>query len=107
MTNITDPAAVAFCNEEVRLYADAEAQAYWSAKKLLNDWDALQMSTKIPNDTSLIMDGSATDGRNAVTGANVTSVIARAMDKMTDYEAASNAKLNTITAVAVNTQSKF
>ena len=107
MPNITDPAAVAFCNQEVRPYADAEAQAYWTAKKLINDWASFSMSAKIPNDASLIVDGSATDGRNAVTGLQITNILNRAQEKVTDYEATSNAKLVTVTQVAVNTQARF
>ena len=107
MPNIIDPAAITFCNQEVRPYADAEAQAYWTAKKLLNNWNSLAMSAKIPNDASLIVDGSATDGRNAVTGAQITNVITRAQEKIADYEAATNGKLTTITQVAVQTQPRF
>jgi hypothetical protein len=65
------------------------------------------MSALILNTTDVIVDGAATDGRSVITGAKATSIITRAQEIITDYEAASNAKLNTVLQVAVNQQAKL
>lgn len=104
---ITDPAAVKFCNEQARIMADCMAQNYYTAKVIVNNWNALGMSSLVTNDASVVVDGSATDGRNQVTGAKITSIITRAMEIIADYEASSNAKLNTVLQVRVNGTAKF
>src|SRR5437016_11907891 len=107
MPAITDPAAVKFSNEKIRVMADAMAQSYFSAKSLLAEWTAVTMSAKIVNTTDLIVDGSAQDGRNQITGAQATNIINRAQEIITDYEATSSANLNTVAAVAVNKAARF
>jgi hypothetical protein len=106
MANITDAEAVRFCNEWARPAADRLAQRYYTAKALVNEWNARTMSTKIPNTADVIVDGSggAGDGRPGVTAAQITAIITRAQEIAADYEATSNAKLNTVLAVAVNPQ---
>lgn len=103
MPDITDPAAVRFSNEKVRVAADKFAQAYYFAIEAINEWNATGMSSKITNTADPIIDGSAIDGRNPITGSDATNVITRLMENITDYEAASNAKLNTVIKVAVHT----
>lgn len=100
---VTDQSAIAFCNTKVRQYADSRARDYVRAKDLVNAWNALGMSVLIPNDSTVVSDGSPADGRSAVTGAKITAIITRAQETIADYEANTNAKLNTILAVAVNT----
>lgn len=107
MANISNPQAIAFVNQKARVYADARAQSYATAKALVNFWNANTVSAVIPNTTDVILDGAATDGRQIVTAAGITNIVTRAMDEIADYEATSNAKLNTILAVAVNTGSRF
>ena len=107
MPAITDPAAVAFANQKVRPMADAMAQNYATCKAIVNEWNATSMSAKITNTTDIITDGSAQDGRNQITGAQATSIITRAQEVITDYEATSSAKLNTVISVKVNGQAKF
>jgi hypothetical protein len=108
MPNITNPTAIQFTNAMARPMADAMLQSYATAKALLNYWNANSMSTLITNDASVVMDGAGvTDGRHAITGAMVTNVVTRAQEIITDYEAGSSAKLNTVEALAVNGQSKF
>ena len=77
---------------------------YFRAKAIVDQWNAQSLSAVIPNDASPIMDGADTDGRSLITGANVTNIITRAMEVIADYEAGSNAKLNTVLKVAVNPQ---
>lgn len=103
MADITDSEAIKFCNEEVRPAADKLAQAYKFVKTVVDKWNANSMSTKIPdNAADDIIDGSATDGRHPLTGEDVNLLVTRCQELITDYEATSNAKLNTIIKVAVN-----
>lgn len=102
MADITNPEAVKFCNEKVRVAADKLASAYFLAKEVQAEWFANSMSDVIPNDSSPVVDGSATDGRHPITGADATNIITRLGELITDYEASANAKLNTILGVAVN-----
>lgn len=102
MADVTNPEAVAFCNEKVRTLADRLAQTYYDIKRLAQEWVATGMGSKIPNDASVIVDGSATDGRHPITGADVHNIAVRATEILNDYEASSAAKLNTILRVAVN-----
>ena len=103
----TNIQVITFCNSHLRPTADSMASNYWTAKKILNEWNSLSLSTLIPNDLTVIADGSATDGRPQITGIMVTNIINRAQEIVTDYEAVASAKLNTVTLVAVNTQPKF
>lgn len=107
MAAISNPEAVAFSNNMARKMADAMAQSYYSAKVIVNTWNGDSISAIIPNTSDLIVDGSAQDGRNPATGASVTNIITRAMEIVADYEANSNAKLNTVLAMAVDTEAKF
>mgnify|MGYP000621713160 CR=1 FL=1 len=102
MADITNAEAVRFCNEKVRVAADRLAQAYYFSKQVQNEWFANSMGSLIPNDASPVIDGSATDGRHPITGADATNLITRCGELITDYEAAGNAKINTILGVAVN-----
>lgn len=87
--------------------ADSMSSNYYTAKAIVNYWNANSLSSIITNDSSQIMDGSATDGRSVITGAMATNIITRASEIIADYEATSNAKLNTVLAVKVNGQPKF
>jgi len=104
MANITDAEAIRFCNEWVRPAADRLAQHYYTAKAITQEWNARSLSVKIPNTADVIVDGSGSteDGRPGITAAQATAIITRAQEIVTDYEATSNAKLNTVLAAAVN-----
>ena len=102
MANITDPTAVRFSNEKIRPAADTLAQAYYLAKTITNEWNAVSMATLIPNTSDAIIDGSAEDGRNEITGIMATNIINRLNEFVADYELWTNAKLNTVLQVAVN-----
>ena len=103
----TNPQVITFCNAHARPMADSMATSYWTAKKILTEWNSLNMGALIPNDGTAIADGAATDGRSPITGQMVTNIIVRATEIITDYEAAGNAKLNTVAQVAVNSQAKY
>jgi hypothetical protein len=104
MAQITNPQAVRFCNERVRVAADALAKLYYLAKAIRNEWDATGMSALIAyNNGDLVVDGAASDGRPPVTGISVNNLVTRLTEFTADMEANSSAKLNTVLAVAVHT----
>jgi hypothetical protein len=107
MPAITDPAAMTFSNSKARVTADLMAHLYWTCKALIAEWNATSMSAKITNTTDLLSDGAATDGRNQITGINVTAIVTEAMAVVAHYEAGSNAVLNAIQIVKVNGGSAF
>lgn len=107
MAAITDPQAVKFCNEKVRVMADTLTSNYWTCKAIVAEWNATSMSAKITNTADNVVDGSASDGRSPITGAMANNIINRATEVITDYEASVNAKLNTVEQVKVNGQAKF
>lgn len=107
MPAITDPAAAKFSNEKIRVMADELATVYFTAKALVASWNATSMGSKITNTADLISDGSAQDGRTQITGAQATAIVTRAQEFITDYEAGSNAKLNTALIPRVNGGARF
>lgn len=82
--------------------ADILAKHYWLAKQLVATWNAQSLSSIILNTTDEVIDGARQDGRSVVTGAKITAIITRCNEIITDYEATSSAKLNTVVQVAVN-----
>lgn len=103
MAEITNPEAVKFCNERVRVAADKLAQLYAVAKSVEQEWTANDLATIIAFDNpDLVVDGSASDGRHPISGEDVNNLITRCSEIVTDLEANSSAKLNTILKVAVN-----
>lgn len=107
MADITNPEAVKFTNERIRVAADAFGVAYNTAKALVAEWTANNMGTLLPVSADVVVDGSASDGRHVITGNDCNGIIARANELIADYEASGNAKLYTVLGVAVNYQSRF
>jgi hypothetical protein len=97
-------ADITFINTYVRPMADHMGKEYLLAKRLVSTWNARGGATAIPNDATVVADGAPGDGRPPITNAQVNTIITRATERITDYEATSNAKLNTVLVVAVNTQ---
>jgi hypothetical protein len=101
--DITNPEAVKFCNEKVRTSADKLGQLYYVAKAVSQEWTANSLGSIITNSADDdVIDGSATDGRHPITGADANNIINRLTEFVTDMEANTNAKLNTVLGVAVN-----
>lgn len=94
--------AIRFTNEKVRIAADKLASAYFFAKQVRDEWYANNLGSIIEVSADVIADGSAADGRHPLNGSDVTLVINRCEDIITDMEANSNAKLNTVLKAAVN-----
>ena len=102
MAEITDAQAVRFANEKIRIAANKLAQAHFYAQQVLAEWDANGGVALIPNKDDVIVDGSASDGRPSITGADANDIVNRLRELVADYEAGSSAKLNTILQVAPN-----
>lgn len=104
MANIVDPTAVKFANETIRPAADRLVQLYWLAKNAQQQFTAKGLAALIPNDTSLVVDGAATDGRTPITGFDVNVVLSYLGAFVTAMEATSSLELNQVGKVAVNTR---
>jgi hypothetical protein len=108
MADIDNAQTVRFCNEKLRVLADALSTAYYTAVAVTQAYYAdPDIATTLSADASAaILDGAATDGRPIVTCADALNLITRASELVADYEANSNAKLNSVLAAAVNGLSK-
>jgi len=102
MADITNPQAVKFCNEQARRIADAYAGMYYFAKSVGDVWTAQGISALIPNDASVIIDGSVQDGRATITGAMVNGLVSTLAGLVNDLEANSKLKLNGLLKIAVS-----
>lgn len=100
MADITNPEVIDFSNSEIRRAADRLAVAYYHAIQMRDIWIARGYGASVPNDASPVVDGAATDGRPAITGVDIHNMINRLGELIADYEANSNAKLNTILRVS-------
>lgn len=72
---VTNPLAVKFANEQVRRIADTYGRTLFDTDKVLALWRAHGLAELIPNDDSLIADGAGSDGRRAITGADLHGMI--------------------------------
>ena len=106
MPDIVNPQVIKFANEQARPCADMLAQAFYRMEVAFDQWVALGGAAAIPNDASVIVDGAGVDGRPILTGAKLHNLMTRLSEFITDYEANSNAKLNTVLGVAVNPSNK-
>lgn len=102
MANIIDSQSVVFVNTKARPLADKLSQAYWFAKSVLQQFNSTGLNTSITNDSSIVVDGAATDGRTIVTGADIQTLLSIAQEIVNNFEATSNLQLNQISKPAVN-----
>lgn len=109
MAAITDPNAISFINTRVRRLADLRAQLYYLGKITAAEFTAKGLSVTIPNDSSIVNDGSQAtapnggDGRTSITGADVNVLLALSNTYISGMEASANLTLNQTLKVAVNT----
>jgi hypothetical protein len=105
---ITNAQAVKFSNERLRVAADALATAYYTAKKVMQEYyaDPALGDAYTAGIAETVADGADVDGRPLVTGNDALGLITRCSELVTDYEAGGNAKLNTVLGVSVNGTSK-
>ena len=103
MAEITNTQAVKFCNEQIRPAANIFARLYYDAKQVYQTWMALNLGEIIAyNNTDPVIDGSAIDGRPVISGVDVSGLMNRLGEIISDLEANNNAKLNTVLKVATN-----
>jgi hypothetical protein len=85
MAAITNPVAIKFSNERLRVGADLLAQIDNEAAAILAEWTALGGTALIPNTADVLQDTAAPngidatggDGRPVVTGAKLNNIINR------------------------------
>jgi hypothetical protein len=117
MAAITNPQAIKFSNEKIRISADLLAQLDNLAQAVINEWTAIGGTTLFPNTTDVVADSAAPngvdatggDGRQVITGAKVNNII----NRLTEYRSSTATTglamgvagvRNTVLQVAVNTQ---
>lgn len=98
----TNPQAVNISDTKIRPLADALAQVYHQAKLIGELSTAQNWNSIIPNDSTVMGDSAATDGRPIVTNGQLQVVLSHAAALVTDFQASTNLKLNQILSVAVN-----
>jgi hypothetical protein len=85
MAAITNPQAIKFSDEKLRVAADLLAQLDNFAGTVLNEWTALGGTALIPNTADVLADSAAPngldatggDGRPVITGAKLNNIINR------------------------------
>lgn len=102
MGPVTDPTAIAFCNDMLRPIMDRYAQLYHQSLAVIAEWTARGGTDFIAADAGDIMDGADVDGRPVIDGPAVVNAMTRLNELEADMSADSFAKLNTILAVAVH-----
>ena len=105
---IDNPQAVRFSNEQLRPLADALVSAYWTAKAVVaNYYASPELGTAYTDGIAeTISDGSATDGRQPVTGNDALGMVTQASGWISTCEANGGAVLNVLLGYAVNRQSR-
>ena len=104
MPDITDAAAITFCDRRIRKAANALAQAFNLAKRVVAEWNAHGGAAFIKNSAEDNVLQADSDGRPRITGADVNNLINRLNELITSYEANGAAELHTVLAVAVHTE---
>jgi hypothetical protein len=108
---ITNPEAVKFSNEFVRVFADALVTAYDSAVAYKAYWDARSYLTALfpDSDVEIVDDGSAQDGRPAMTGQKVQALYnqATAILAWGDTLVGGKTRITWLRTMAVNGRSKL
>ena len=108
MSEINDPQAVKFCNERLRVAADAAIQAYRTLKQLKAEWEANNLGALIPPTDDLIADGSQIDGRPRLSGSLATIACGAIAQRIIDsFESLNGDALAILLKIAVNTAPRF
>jgi hypothetical protein len=115
---ITNPVAIKFSNDKIRVAADLLAQLDNFAAAVINEWNALGGTALIPNTVGNILQDSAApngvdavggDGRPVIDGAKVNNIInrltaLRSTSATTGLAMGASGIRDTVLQVAVNTQ---
>jgi hypothetical protein len=98
----TNPQAILIANSKIRPDADRFGQLYGLLKIHQAEANAEGWMSLFPNDSEVIVDGSAVDGRTPITNADVRAFIIFAAAYITLMEQNSSANLNLTMKIAVN-----
>jgi hypothetical protein len=97
-----NPQAILVANEKIRPLADLVGQLYFRFKAAQAEHQAEDWLSLFPNDTELVEDGSATDGRTRVTNADLRTFMTHVGTLLTSMEASANAMRNNFLKIAVH-----
>lgn len=99
----SNPQAVRVANEKIRVLADAMAGLYNAFKSAQIEFTAEGWASLFPNDSEVIVDGSAQDGRTPITNAEIRSfMLTDAPAFLNALEASSNVGRDRVFKIAVN-----
>lgn len=99
----SNPQAVRIANEKIRVLADAMAGLYNAFKSAQIEFTAEGWGSLFPNDSEVIVDGSAQDGRTPITNAEIRSfMLTDAVAFLNALEASSNAGRDRVFKLAPN-----
>lgn len=107
MAQITNPVNVSFANNRVRPFADAMLQTYNTAKAFIAEYTANNLAPDFAGAADVIVDGSATDGRYAITAGKVTALASNANAIITWFETGSPNRADILRTIAVNGGARF
>ena len=102
MADITNPQAVAFCNNKARVFADSLLQAIQTARAFENDYAAQSGDTLFPATADLIADGSEVDGRPRVQAQVIRALRTAAQDMLTWAATGTPTRETRLRSIAVN-----
>lgn len=101
--SITNAQAVLYCNTVIRPLADRAMQLYYAIGLAQQEFTAQGLNALIPNDGAQgVVDGSATDGRTPITGADVNILLANLAGVTSLFTANANLVLNQTLKASVN-----
>lgn len=107
MADITNPQAVHFANEKVRVFVEVLLSAAQTAEVFDEMYAALAGDTLFPNTADLIADGSEVDGRPRIQAQQVRAIRTIAQDLATWLATNSPTRLSRLRAATDKGESKF
>lgn len=107
MSDIETAAIVRWSNEQARVYADVAVSNYYTAKKMVDYFDANDLGAAFKETDGKILDGSEQDGRPVMTAEKAFRVMDNARALIADLEADDKAKLKQLLGVSVNGGARF
>lgn len=102
MADITSQQAVSFCTGHVRPAADKFIALYHDAKRITEEFHALELGATITDTEDPIVDGAVTDGRPVITGALVNAFMSGLAQYIATLETNENQLLNLTLKIAPN-----
>lgn len=101
MPDITSPDIVRWANEKARPLADLVAGAFQGMMLYAQAWDSKGLGQVVPNDSSVIVDGSEFDGRTPITGSDLHELKVL-VDDLVAMGVGENSRIPVVLKVAVN-----